>query len=157
MRITTESTYREAATRDLLRAMMGVKTWLRETQHASLAGYSVAALFTLSILERHEPARVSDVAEIAQVDVSVVSRQASLPEHEGLVERTSDPDDRRAHRLSVSEKGAHTLEDSRRQLDALVVGRLQTWSDQDIMAFSTTLRRLVADLTITPTSQGLAQ
>lgn len=61
-----------------------------------------AGAVMLARVEELEPARLSDLAQAAGVDTSTASRQVARLVEDGLVERESDPDDRRAsaHRLS---------------------------------------------------------
>jgi DNA-binding MarR family transcriptional regulator len=137
---------REQATRDLLSCLMSVKAWIRDTNRWLYANHSPASLFALALLDRNGPSRVSDLAEVARVDASVVSRQVSTLEQQGYVARTPDPADGRAHRLSLTPAGAKVLEDGRERLVGVVTERLDDWSADDIATFSARLQTLLVTI-----------
>ena len=58
-----------------------------------------------------QPVRVSELAEKVYADVSTVSRQVTHLVGLGLIERVPDPEDGRAHSLSLTEAGATLLID----------------------------------------------
>jgi DNA-binding MarR family transcriptional regulator len=142
----TDALTREAASQDLIASLMGIKAWLRDTHRYLYPDHSVASLMALALLDRHGPSRVSDLAEIARVDTSVVSRQIAQAEQHGLVERKPDPADGRAHRVSLTRAGAKVLENGRQRLAGLVTERLADWSTDEIESFSDRLRQLIARL-----------
>jgi DNA-binding MarR family transcriptional regulator len=144
-----QATHAEVA-RDVVAALMNVKTWIRETHQWVYSEKTAAALFALAVIERNGPARVTALAETARVDASVVSRQAAQLEHAGLVERKPDPEDGRAQRLSITDAGREVLEDGRVKLATIVTERLAGWDPEELRTFTGTLRRLVADLSAHP-------
>lgn len=100
------------------------------------------ALMVLGTLAHHGPSRLTFVSEHTGFDVSTVSRQVAVLENEGLLSRTSDPDDRRASLLQATDKGEalmQRLKDGRRRRMARL---LAEWSTDDIKQFG----RLLADL-----------
>jgi DNA-binding MarR family transcriptional regulator len=84
-----EQSAREAASRDLMATLMGVKSWIRAAHKWLYSRHTPTTLMSLARLERCGPARVSALAEEARVDTSVVSRQLAQLEQHGLVERTA--------------------------------------------------------------------
>lgn len=92
-----------------------------------LAGADIerAGATMLARIEEHEPARLSELADAAGVDISTASRQVAKLVTLGFVERTPDPDDRRAssHRLSRSGRSLRRrLAQARRDwIDGLLV------------------------------------
>ena len=92
-----------------------------------LAGADIerAGAAMLARIEEHEPARLSELAEAAGVDVSTASRQLARLVELGLVERRPDPDDRRAalHRLSPTGRALRgRLAQARREwIDGILV------------------------------------
>jgi DNA-binding MarR family transcriptional regulator len=142
---------REVAVTELLPSLMELKVWLRQVSHEQLSDHA-ASLAALALIDSCGPARVSDLAEAAHVDSSVVSRQAKALLAAGLVCVDDDPDDRRARRLRLSDVGGRVLAAARRQMALLVQERLDDWSVDDLLAISAGLRRLVRDLRSTPTS-----
>jgi DNA-binding MarR family transcriptional regulator len=137
---------RERAAGDLVQALMGVKGWFRESNRWAYPRFSNASLVALALVERSGQARVSELAEAARVDVSVVSRQVQQLEQSGLVVREADPHDRRAHLVSISDKGREVLVDGRARLESVVLERLSGWDPEELTAFATTLRSLLQDL-----------
>jgi DNA-binding MarR family transcriptional regulator len=111
-------------------------------QHPAVDPSHYPVLFCLS----GDPQRVSAVAESIHSDVSTVSRQVSHLVHHGLLDKISDPDDRRAQLLSLSPSG-------REVIDKLVRGRgqwfgelLASWTDEEVRAFDAHLTRFGDDL-----------
>ena len=68
--------------------------------HPELQPASYAVL--LHVVD-HGPTRASDIVEHLALDKGAVSRHLAQLEQLGLVERTSDPDDRRARNAPVSQ------------------------------------------------------
>jgi DNA-binding MarR family transcriptional regulator len=102
------------------------------------------ALMLLGVLSHHGPSRLSVLAEHCGFDPSTVSRQVADLEKGGLLERTTDPDDRRAVLLKASPKGKRLLQrlqaGSRQRLERLI----GDWTEQEVSTFATLLGRLNA-------------
>jgi DNA-binding MarR family transcriptional regulator len=137
---------REAAAHEVVSALSAVRLWLRETPRWLPGTHSTATLAALAALDEQGPCRVSDLAEQARLDVSVVSRHLQHLEREGLVARAPDPTDGRASRLQLTETGCRVLADHRAALDSAVASRLTDWNPDDLVAFAQTLRLLLLDL-----------
>ena len=100
------------------------------------------ALMLLGTLSHCGPSRLSALADRCGFDPSTVSRQVADLEKEGLLERATDPDDRRAVLLKASPKGKRLLqrlEAGRRQRMRRLV---EDWTEQDIATFTTLFSRL---------------
>jgi DNA-binding MarR family transcriptional regulator len=141
-----EQSAREAASRDLMATLMGVKSWIRDAHKWLYSGHTPTTLMSLALLERCGPARVSALAEEARVDTSVVSRQLAQLEQHGLVERSPDPEDGRAHRVTLTEQGRQVLADGRDRLARMVTERLEGWDAGEIRGVVSGLQRLLDDL-----------
>ncbi len=106
--------------------------------HPELSPVAYSMLMALNDLG---PQRASDLVEIFSVDKGAVSRQVQALLELGLIERTPDPDDRRAMTLAISEEGHRRLAsisvDRRHELSR----RLGDWSEQDLSAFVRSLGR----------------
>ena len=102
------------------------------------------ALMLLGALSHRGPSRLSALAEHCGFDPSTVSRQVADLERGGLLERSTDPDDRRAVLLTASPKGKRLLQrlqaGSRQRLQRLV----GDWTEQELSTFTTLLGRLNA-------------
>jgi len=102
------------------------------------------ALMLLGTLSHCGPSRLSALAERCGFDPSTVSRQVADLEKEGLLERATDPDDRRAVLLKASPKGRRLLQrlqgGSRQRMQRM----LGDWTEQEINTFAALLGRLNA-------------
>ena len=85
--------------------------------------------------------RVSDLAEQIGLDISTVSRKAQQLETAGLVERTENPDDRRAAMLSIAVAGKRTLGLMRRERSRAIGELTADWSDEERTRFADLLER----------------
>jgi DNA-binding MarR family transcriptional regulator len=90
--------------------------------------------------------RPSDIAADLGLDASTVSRHLRTLEQLGLVERTDDPDDRRAQRLALSDRGHEVLDRAIAQRQAVVAAALADWSEADRRSLERLLVRLADDL-----------
>ncbi|MFL6161577.1 MAG: MarR family winged helix-turn-helix transcriptional regulator [Jatrophihabitantaceae bacterium] len=102
------------------------------------------ALIILGTLSHCGPSRLSPLAERCGFDPSTASRQVADLEKAGLLERSTDPEDRRAVLLKASPKGKRLLqrlEAGRRQRLQRLVG---DWTEPEIATFATLLGRLNA-------------
>lgn len=72
--------------------------------------YSASLLSAMASLEEAGPLRVSQLATLEGVDPSVATRVVASLESQGLVERTDDPDDKRASLITLSKLGRRTLD-----------------------------------------------
>jgi DNA-binding MarR family transcriptional regulator len=86
--------------------------------------------------------RLSDLATRLQLDLSTVSRHVRALEDAGYLERTPDKDDRRAMRISISDKGSQVLDEGRAAQRETLEKALATWTERD----RTTLERLLGRL-----------
>lgn len=139
-------TDRRAATRELLTGLRGVKRWFHESSRTLHPSHASAAVAVLGLLEAAGPARISELAELAHVDVSVVSRQLHDLEAAGLVERRRDPSDGRAQLVTPTARGVEVLEEARTEIETRVAERLDGWSAEQLADLAATLRRLLGDL-----------
>ncbi|HEX5267194.1 MAG TPA: MarR family transcriptional regulator [Acidimicrobiales bacterium] len=94
--------------------------------HLDRADYGV-----LVRIDEAAPVRMTDLAESLGIDISTVSRHVRGLERSGLVQRTGDPDDQRASRLSLSEEGQDVLRRVRRTRQEAMRRLLAEWSEAD--------------------------
>ena len=123
----------------LTRAFATMGRYLR-SQAGDLAKPDLA---TLGRLAAHQGStRLRDLACSEGVDPSTLSRRITSLVERGLVERTPDPQDGRAHVLSVTDHGRATLEAVREQRIERITGALAEWDDADKAEFARLLGRL---------------
>jgi DNA-binding MarR family transcriptional regulator len=102
----------------------------------------------LAKLDGHgaDPPRVTALAERLNVDTPTVTRKLQQLERLGLVVRSDDPGDKRAHRIRLTPRGRSTLARlvtaRRAWLDQLLDG----WSEADRTTFAGLLERFTARL-----------
>lgn len=102
--------------------------------------------FLLSHLVEAGPRRASDVAERFAMDKGDVSRQVQQLVDLGLVERTPDPDDRRAQLLAATPDAVRRTRRMERGRSARFDERLGDWSEQDLVELADRLARYNAAL-----------
>jgi DNA-binding MarR family transcriptional regulator len=102
---------------------------------------SPVAYSMLMALNDSGPQRASDLVEIFSVDKGAVSRQVQALLELDLIERTPDPDDRRAMILAISEEGHRRLANISASRRHELSRRLGDWTEQDLSAFVRSLGR----------------
>jgi DNA-binding MarR family transcriptional regulator len=117
----------------------------REVQRRAVPEYPPACLQALAVLARTDAERVSEIADLLRIDLSVASRQVAVLEAAGWVERAPDPDDRRAQKLDVTDAGRATLDAAHARMVAAYEGVLTDWSDDDLATLSDLLARVRDD------------
>jgi DNA-binding MarR family transcriptional regulator len=88
------------------------------------------------------PRRLCELADAEGHDPSTTSRRISALVDRGLLERTPDPDDRRAHRVHLTARGRDLLDAERARRAALVEEALHDWDTADREALTRLLTRL---------------
>jgi DNA-binding MarR family transcriptional regulator len=110
------------------------------------AGVDFSAFPVLGRIATWGPIRPSDLAEQVGLDLSTISRRISDLEAAGLVKRTPDPDDRRAHLLEVTRKGGRVVKRLRDARSTLVAEALEGWSTDEIRTLANALDRFTSAL-----------
>jgi DNA-binding MarR family transcriptional regulator len=90
--------------------------------------------------------RITELASCSHLDISTVSRHVAQLDRAGLVERTPDPDDRRAHRLQLTEAGRNRLHEAFERRRALLRRAVGHWDPDDVELLDRLLGRFVDDL-----------
>jgi DNA-binding MarR family transcriptional regulator len=134
------------AVEDLVRSLYRLGMVQRELARHALAELGTQGFVALGVIHLHGPVRVSDVAQRLNVALSVASRQVTALERAGYVERDTDPEDGRAHRVSATDAGRAVLEESHRRMVHAFGRALQGWSAKEITALSESLERLREDV-----------
>ncbi|HYO38716.1 MAG TPA: MarR family transcriptional regulator [Nocardioidaceae bacterium] len=96
------------------------------------------------------PQRLGSLATTFGLDPSTITRQVQALEEVGLASRTSDPRDRRASILDLTDTGREVLERTRSHRRARLQQALSDWSDRDrsdlarlLLQFNQSIDRLV--------------
>ncbi len=92
------------------------------------------------------PQRISDLAGCAHADISTVSRQVTHLVHHGLLVKVADPDDGRAHRVSLTDDGRTAIDRTITARGEWLAAIMSDWSDADARAFLDQLNRFADSL-----------
>jgi DNA-binding MarR family transcriptional regulator len=128
----------------LVPALFAIARRLRRA--AGVTPVDQAGLVVLHRLACAPAVRPSDIAADLGLDASTVSRHLRTLEQLALVDRTDDPDDRRAQRVSLSDRGREVLDRAIAQRQAVVAAALTGWSEADRRTLERLLVRLADDL-----------
>ncbi|MBV2356880.1 MarR family transcriptional regulator [Streptomyces sp. J2-1] len=102
----------------------------------------------LTLLGRHGAMRMSRLAELLAVDMSVTSRHVAHVAARGWIERSPDPADRRSRILRLTPAGLDQLDELSRRTTRLLADRLSDWTDEEVgrlIALMTRLRESFGD------------
>jgi DNA-binding MarR family transcriptional regulator len=102
---------------------------------------SPVAYSMLMALNDSGPRRASDLVDLFSIDKGAVSRQVGSLLELGLIERSPDPEDRRAAILAITEEGSRRLSTIAEIRRGEVSQRLSGWDEQDLVAFVQALAR----------------
>jgi DNA-binding MarR family transcriptional regulator len=91
------------------------------------------------------PKRTTELASCLHADTSTISRQVTSLVDLGLIERTADPEDRRATILVVTEAGRAALDAMRTARERMIARILADWSPGEIKELVTILARFNDD------------
>jgi DNA-binding MarR family transcriptional regulator len=104
-------------------------------------GGSVAVL---TLLGRHGDMRMSKLAELLAVDMSVTSRHVAHVAERGWIDRFPDPADKRSRILRLTPEGQDQLDEIAERTTQLLAHRLSDWSDDEVGQLSRLMARLRA-------------
>ncbi|MDO0926970.1 MarR family transcriptional regulator [Streptomyces sp. TG1A-8] len=98
----------------------------------------------LTLLGRHGAMRMSKLAELLAVDMSVTSRHVAHVAARGWIERSPDPADKRSRILRLTPAGWERLDDLYRRTTHLLADRLSDWTDDEVGQLIQLMTRLRA-------------
>ncbi|MEV6165389.1 MarR family transcriptional regulator [Streptomyces sp. NPDC052052] len=122
-----------------LSAIGAVKRGLARTLPAECPSGSAAVL---ALLREHGEMRISRLAELMAVDMSVTSRHVAHVAERGWIERSHDPTDKRSRILRLTPAGRDLLGGLNQRATEMFVRNLSDWSDDDVGRLNTLLARL---------------
>lgn len=106
--------------------------------HPELQGISY---LILSWVNRSGPVRASSIAEQFRIDKGALSRQLQHMTELALIERTPDPEDRRASLISLTEDARSRLAQVVAEQRKIADVRLTDWSTAELETFAHDLKR----------------
>lgn len=86
----------------------------------------------LTLLGRHGDMRMSRLAELLSVDMSVTSRHVAHVAARGWIERHPDPADKRSRILRLTPTGLEQLDELTLRTTHLLAERLSDWTDDEV-------------------------
>lgn len=95
----------------------------------------------LSTLNSNGPARASTLVDTFAIDKGAVSRHVQFLCELGLIERSPDPEDKRAALLAITDEGRRRLAEVSTQRREKVEAMLHDWTDAELEDFVRTLAR----------------
>lgn len=98
----------------------------------------------LALLGRFGEMRMSRLAELLAVDMSVTSRHVAHVADRGWLERLPDPADRRSRILRLTPAGRAQVDELSARTTQLLAARLSDWSDEDVAELTRLMARLRA-------------
>jgi DNA-binding MarR family transcriptional regulator len=107
-----------------------------------------SAYRVLARVGRVGPVRVSDVAANLGIEVSSLSRLLTPLTDAGLIERSSDPGDKRVTILSLTDAGRQAFEQLHYAWVDFINERLENWSQAEMAQFAAALLRFADSVAV---------
>ncbi|MET7485051.1 MarR family transcriptional regulator [Streptomyces sp. NPDC005538] len=98
----------------------------------------------LTLLGRHGDMRMSRLAELLSVDMSVTSRHVAHAADRGWITRSPDPADKRSRILRLTPSGWVQVDELSRRTAELLADRLSDWSEEEVGQLIRLMARLRA-------------
>ncbi|MFJ7495154.1 MarR family winged helix-turn-helix transcriptional regulator [Streptomyces sp. NPDC097727] len=130
---------------ELMRQLRAMGSVRRELARSLPADCSSGSAAVLALLARDGDMRISRLAELLAVDMSVTSRLVTHLAELGWIDRSPDPGDRRSRILRLTPEGRLRLAELSDRTARLLAERLSGWSDEDVERLTGLLARLRAD------------
>ncbi|MEU9250845.1 MarR family winged helix-turn-helix transcriptional regulator [Streptomyces sp. NPDC048270] len=142
--VTAQTTETTQATRyeELARQLTGIGAVKRDLARILPPDCPPGAAAVLTVLHRHGEMRLSRLAELMAVDISVTSRHVTHVAERGWIEREADPGDGRCRILRLTPAGRTLLAELGSRYTAALERALAAWSPQDVDTLNTLLARL---------------
>ncbi|MCX4763316.1 MarR family transcriptional regulator [Streptomyces sp. NBC_01275] len=99
----------------------------------------------LALLGRYGDMRMSRLAELLAVDMSVTSRHVTHVADRGWIDRSPDPADKRSRILRLTPAGRDQVDELSLRTCRMLAERLDDWSDDDVAQLTRLMARLRAD------------
>ncbi|MFI0816850.1 MarR family winged helix-turn-helix transcriptional regulator [Streptomyces sp. NPDC021098] len=127
---------------ELARQLSAIGTVKRGLGRALPADCQAGSAVVLMLLDRYGEMRMSKLAELLDIDMSVTSRHVAHVAERGWVDRKPDPLDRRSRLLSINASGLKLLSQVSERYTEALASCLSDWSDDDIGRLNELLARL---------------
>jgi DNA-binding MarR family transcriptional regulator len=128
----------------VLNALMSIGRLMRHRFQGD--GMDLGTFFLLKELASHDAMRVTELAALANLDASKVSRHVQQLDRAGLIERTQDPDDGRAQRVALTDRGRELLSEGIARRREVLGKSFEEWDRSDIEVLDKLLARFVGKI-----------
>ncbi|KOT32671.1 MarR family transcriptional regulator [Streptomyces caelestis] len=132
----------QAQYEELVRQFSAFGAVKREMRRILPADCPSGSAAVLTLLGRHGDMRMSKLAELLSVDMSVTSRHAAHLAERGWIERSPDPADKRSRILHLTASGQTQLDELFRRTTRLLAERLDDWPDDEVGRLNQLMARL---------------
>ena len=113
------------------RLRLAVARLQRIVRQQAMGGLNLAEGSCLAIIDRHGPLSLSDVASRENLSAPTITKIVTRLETQGLIDRLTEPSDRRVSLVAVSKKGSALLDRIRSSRTAYLDRRLTELSQDD--------------------------
>ncbi|MFD7237673.1 MarR family winged helix-turn-helix transcriptional regulator [Streptomyces syringium] len=127
---------------ELARQLSAVGAVKRDLARVLPHDCSPASAIVLTLLHRYGEMRMSKLAELLAIDMSVTSRHVSYAAERGWIDRQPDPADKRSRLLRLLPAGEALLEEVSARYTQALATCLEDWSDDDVGRLVELLGRL---------------
>ena len=124
------------------RLRLAVARLARQLRQQDEGDLTPSQLSALSTIERLGTVTLGELAAAEHVKPPTMTKIVAALEEAGLVDRTSEPPDRRVVRVSVSEAGRRHVARSRTRRNAYLAERLRRFSHAEVEALAAALPAL---------------
>jgi DNA-binding MarR family transcriptional regulator len=141
---------RDTPAQEVLEGVSSLLRAVRCIEHRQVwpdAGLRRADASVLKVLAKDGEQRSGEIAAKLGVDASVVSRQLTVLEGVGLVNRRPDPADARVSLVALSALGEQRLQALYASYTHYLRAALTDWDDEQMAAAAETLRRIAGAVT----------
>ncbi len=97
----------------------------RRLRQQSGTGHSPSQLSALATIDHHGPLTLGALADHERVAPPSITKVVAKLEADGLVERATDPDDRRVQRVSTTKAGRTLMSETRRRKTTWLTARIR--------------------------------
>ncbi|MFF7328476.1 MarR family winged helix-turn-helix transcriptional regulator [Streptomyces sp. NPDC090306] len=122
----------QAQYEELARQLSAIGAVKRDLGRIVAADCPTGSAAVLMLLGRHGDMRMSRMAELLAVDMSVTSRHVAHAASRGWIERRSDPADKRSRTLHLADAGREQLAELSLRTAELFADRLHDWTDDEV-------------------------
>ena len=120
----------EAAVAAQLR--LSVTRLARRLRQESGSGYSPSQLSALAVIDNHGPLTLGALADHERVAPPSITKVVAKLEAEGLVQRTTDPSDRRVTHVATTPAGRTLISETRRRKTTWLTGRVRELPEDEL-------------------------